>query len=246
MKVIIFAGGSGKRFWPASRKNNPKQFQDVINNKPLIKLKYDYLRMAGIVYKLEVENILSDLPKQNFIYEPFMRDTGPAVLYATEYIYNKYGNVPILIQWADYYIKRPKIFIAVLKKGENLLNKQNKTLIVGVPIRFASPHRGHIKNGKVISKFGNYTVAEFKEFVEKPTVETAVQYIKSGQYTWNSGYFITKPTVIFKKYKEHARSTYNIVKTITSSKYNKNKLKLFENCEKKSFDYIFAENLKPS
>jgi len=68
MKVIIFAGGSGTRFWLASRKNNPKQFQEVIKKTPPVKVKYNYLKLGlkpediflsiGIKFKGEVEKVV--------------------------------------------------------------------------------------------------------------------------------------------------------------------------------------------
>lgn len=258
MKIIIFAGGSGKRFWPASRKSNPKQFQDVIENKPLIKLKYEYLRLGfkpediylstGIEYKNEVEHILSELPKENFIYEPSMRDTGPAVLFATEYIYRKFGDVIISLQWADHYIKNPGVFINMLMVGESVVAESNKSIVVGVPARFATQNRGYIKNGTHIKTFSeacNTILADFEKFVEKPTIDIAKEYVKSGDYTWNTGYFITKPSLVFEKYKQHSPITFATVKELYDSNSAENKSK-FESLEKISFDYIFAENLDSS
>lgn len=251
MKIIIFAGGSGTRFWPASRVDTPKQFQDVIGNKPLVRLKYEYLSLGfkpsdiflstGLKYKKEVEKILPELPKQNFIYEKVMRDTGPAILYATQYVKNLYGDCVISLQWADHFIKKPKTFVELLQKGEQIVEKDGKTIVVGVPMRYASPHRGHIKNGDVIKSLdedGDIILADFKKFVEKPTIQVANQYIKSGDYTWNTGYFITKPSLVYKKYKKFAPEIYKCIV--------KNNSKGFENLEKNSFDYIFAENLNKS
>jgi mannose-1-phosphate guanylyltransferase len=248
MKIIIFAGGSGTRFWPASRKDNPKQFQEVIDNKPLVRLKFDYLRLGfdakdiflstGIQYKSEVEKIFKELPKENFIYEKAMRDTGPAILFATDYVYKRYGDEVISLQWADHFIKKPETFVELLQKSEQIVSKENKTIVVGAPMRYASPHRGHIKNGEVFKSLdddGDIKLANFRKFVEKPTLAVAKQYVKSGDYTWNTGYFVTKPSLVLEKYKNFAPEIYRCIV--------ENDSKGFENLEKNSFDYIFAENL---
>ncbi|OGC51880.1 hypothetical protein A2982_02550 [candidate division WWE3 bacterium RIFCSPLOWO2_01_FULL_39_13] len=259
MKNIIFAGGTGKRFWPASRKNSPKQFQNIVGSKPLIKLKYDYLRLGfkpedifvstGIQYKKEVEEILKELPQSHFIYEPEMRDTGPAVALAVAYVKKHFPNEVVSTQWADHYIKHPKIFIESLKEAEKIVKSENKTIIIGVKPTFPSPHRGHIKFGKKIKNLNGSdknVLCEFIRFVEKPALEVARQYIRAGDYSWNTGYFISTPDLILDKYKKFARTTYGIIKKIYDSDFSAKSLAEFGKANKISFDYAFAENLNPS
>jgi len=256
MKVIMFAGGTGKRFWPVSRKNNPKQFQPIIENKPLILLKYEYLRLGfdakdiflstGIEYEKEVKSILKELPEQNFIFEPQMRDTGPAVLYAVMHVNKLYPHEIVSTQWVDHYIKDPNLFIKALKDAEKLVIENNKSIIVGVPARFPSPHRGYIKFGKKIKAIdgeSKITLCEFIRFVEKPTLEVAKEYLRSGDYVWNPGYFVTKAEYIFEKYSKFAQTTFNLIKEIADNNFKKEIQSKYNKVEKISFDYIFAENL---
>ncbi len=255
----MFAGGTGKRFWPASRKANPKQFQPVIHDSPLIKVKYDYLRLGyspedifistGQQYKEEVLNILPEVPSENFIFEPEMRDTGPAVAFAVSYVHRKFPNEIISTQWSDHHIKHPNIFIEALKHAEKLVKDVEKTVIIGVPARFASPHRGYIKFGdklRALDNKGKITLCAFSRFVEKPSQEMAQEYIRSGDYAWNPAYNVFHPKMLFQKYQTFAPEIYETVQRIADSNFDENALKEFSSLEKIAFDYIFCENLNPS
>lgn len=254
MKIIIFAGGTGKRFWPASRKKSPKQFQSVVDDQPLIKLKYNYLRLGfeakdifvstGIQYKNEIETTLNEIPKENFIYEPAMIDTGGAVALATAYVKSKHPDEIISVQWSDHYIKNPDAFAYALAEGEKYAKSENKTIVVGVPARYPSPNRGYIKFGKELSKISeNAILCDFKKFVEKPTVEVAQEYIASKDYAWNPGYFISHPNNILAKYEKFAPEIYKTITEIAENNFSDEALQKYAGLPKIAFDYIFAENL---
>jgi len=256
MKIIIFAGGTGKRFWPASRKNSPKQFLPTINNKPLVKIKYDYLRKGfkkediylstGVQYKKEVKKILKDLPKDNFIFEPEMRDTGPAVGLAVAYVNNIYPNEIICTQWSDHIIKDVNLFIETIKTAESVVKETNKSVIVGVPARYPTPYRGYIKFGdniKYYNKKKNLGLFKFEKFVEKPSLEVSKRYLKTGKYSWNPGYFVTNPEDILDKYQRYAPNTHRVITNLVEDMKNKVYIKEFSKLERIAFDYIYPENL---
>ncbi len=259
MKIIIFAGGTGKRFWPVSRKSSPKQFQPIVGNEPLIKLKYNYLRQGfapediflstGAQYEREVREILPELPADNFIFEPAMRDTGPAVAYAVAYVSQKHPDEIISTQWSDHYIRQPDTFVKALQEAETIALKEGKAVVVGTPARFASPHRGYIKFGRKIRSLdhGEHLVlCEFVRFVEKPTVEVAREYLRSGDYAWNLGYFVDHPQRIMEKYARFAPTIYKTIRSLADSKFQPEKVAAFSNLDKISFDYVYAENLAGS
>lgn len=259
MKIIILAGGTGKRFWPVSRKKSPKQFQSIIENKPLIKLKYDNLRLkfepedifisTGVQYKGEVEKILHEIPKENFIYEPAMIDNGAAVALAVSYVNAKHPDEIVNIQWADHYIKKPEVFVQALEEGEKLVKENNKTIIIGTPARNPSPHRGYIKFGKKLHSVGNGSniiLCEFSRFVEKPTVEVAKEYLSSGEYLWNPGYVISTPQKLLEKYRKFAPKIYEGVIEIAKNDFTEAALEKYYELPKVAFDYVFSENLEES
>ncbi len=258
MKIIIFAGGTGKRFWPLSRKNAPKQFLPIIENKPLIRLKYEYLRLGfdakdifvstGAQYENEVKTILSEIPEENFIFEPEMKDNGPAVAYAISYVNKLYPDEVLSTQWSDHYIRKPEIFVDALKEAEKIVKEKGRSVVIGVPARFATPHRGYIKFGrkiKALDKNENIILSEFVRFVEKPTAAVAKEYIAAGDYAWNPAYLVSTYSLIMQKYKDFAPAIYSVIKEIADNNFSETAKSKYHNIEKQAFDYIFSENLNP-
>lgn len=259
MKIIIFAGGTGKRFWPVSRIKSPKQFLPIVNNKPLVRLKYEYLIKGfipedifistGVQFKNEVKSMLPELPEENFIFESSMRDTGPAVTLAIAYVASKFPGEIISTQWSDHLINNPIVFIKALKESENYVNKNEDTgaVLVAVPARFPSPHRGYIQYGDVVKNFNKaLSLRNFQSFKEKPSLKVAQKYIKSGNYGWNPGYWNLKPEYYFNKISKTAPEMLEVCREVVESNFSESSLKKFEKLEKISADYIFAEEIKPS
>ncbi len=256
MKIILFAGGTGKRFWPISRRKSPKQFLPIVNDKPLLRLRYEILKKGfkdedifvstGIRYKKEVTDILPELPIKNFIFEPEMRDTGPAVSLAVAYVDNISPDEPISIQWSDHLIKKPKVFIESLNEAERVINQEKKVALIVVPARFPSPHRGYVKFGKKIKFVSkNLSNYEFKKFVEKPNKEKALRYIQNGHYGWNPGYWNLTSKMYFKILKQSRPDFFETIEYIKKNNFKTRSMEKFKTLEKISADYIFAEHLKP-
>lgn len=255
MKIVIFAGGTGKRFWPASRIKAPKQFLPIVNDKPLVRLRYEILRTGfsdsdifistGKQYESEVKAILPELPEENFILEPEMRDTSPAVTLAVSYLNKKFPGKVVSIQWSDHLIKNPEVFIECLKESEEEVKKTKKTILVVVPARFPSPHRGYIEFAEPIREMNeNLSLRKFVRFVEKPSKELAEKYIESGNYGWNPGYWTLLPDYYLKTVSETATETYKICQDIVNTDFSTEALEKFKTCEKTSADYAFAEYIK--
>lgn len=256
MKIIIFAGGTGKRFWPVSRKNSPKQFLPVTGDKPLLRLRYELLTSGfksedifistGVQYKNEVKAMLPELPAENFILEPEMRDTGPAVMLAVTYVNNLFPGETISVQWSDHLIKKPKAFIESLKIAEHEVVENNKIVFITVPARFPSPHRGYIKFGNVIKKENDdLELREFEKFVEKPTVEIAEHYIQSKSYGWNPGYWVFSAENYLEIVKRYSSDYVEITNEIVQAGLSSEAANKFSMLERISADYQFAEKVNP-
>lgn len=259
MKIIIFAGGNGKRFWPLSRRKLPKQFLSLIDNKPLLKIRYDLLLehfrkediyiSTGEQYGELCKEILPDMPEENLILEKEMRDNGPAVVLAMNYIYHKDKEAVVSIQWSDHLIKHPTKFIEGLKAAEKEVVEKKKTVFFTVPARYPSPHLGYIHFGrtiKYIDKDGYVTLLEFKGFKEKPDMNTAREYLKSGEYGWNPGYWVAKAEDFLDKVKVEKPEFIKITDEIVQNWGNEKIAKKYAEMEKISIDYIFSEKLSPS
>ena len=261
MKIIIFAGGTGKRFWPVSRKDAPKQFLAVgpaDNAKPLVRQAFervlsgfpieDIFLSTGRKYEKEIGNILPELLKENIIFEPEMRDTGPAVTLAVAYVNSKFPEEVIATIWQDHLVKDVPTFIDSLKEAEQIAKEDNKIVVITVPARFASPHRGYIHFGEKIKDIQNEKIKclEFKQFVEKPNEEVAKGYLEKGTYGWNPGYWIFKGSAFLNKIERTDIKIYSVCKEVVESNFSTESLAKFSELEKMSADYIFAEKVYPN
>jgi mannose-1-phosphate guanylyltransferase len=254
MKIIIFAGGTGKRFWPASRKSAPKQFMGVVNDKPLLRERIDLLLQkykpedifvsSGMQYKNELYEMLSDLPKENIILEPEMRDTGPAVTLATAYVNKLYPDEVICTQWSDHLIKNPEKFFLAVEQSGIVAARENKVVFIIAPARFPSPFRGYANFTKESIETGEYgELKGFKRFVEKPTVEVAEQYIASGEYGWNPGYMSFPGKLIQDIVVDTHPQFIEITQEIVNSNFDKKSLDRFSELEKIAIEFIFHEKV---
>jgi mannose-1-phosphate guanylyltransferase len=254
MKIIIFAGGTGKRFWPASRKSAPKQFMGVVNDKPLLRERIDILLekykpedlfvSSGVQYKNELYEMLSDLPKENIILEPEMRDNGAAVTLAVTYVNSKFPEEVICTQWSDHLIKNPEVFHQAIEKAALEAHKQHKVVFITSPARFPSPFRGYVHFKKENIETGSFgELKPFIGFVEKPSVEVAEKYIESGEYGWNPGYMAFPGKLLLDTVSIDHPAFTRITKAIVDSNFSEESLKQYSELEKIAIDYIFHEKL---
>ncbi len=253
--MIIFAGGTGKRFWPVSRKNSPKQFLPIVNNKPLVRLRYDILLegfkkedifvSTGKQYENEIKQIIPELDPENLILEKEMRDTGPAVTLAVSYVHNKFPDEVIAIQWSDHLIRDKKEFIEALSKSEEVVMNSDKIVFITVPARFPSPDRGYINFDEEIEKYSDKTsLRKFTKFVEKPTKEVAIKYMESALYGWNPGYWIMKGDRFLEVTKRSHPEYVEVCKEIVEGNFEEEIVEKFSTLDKISADYTFAEYVK--
>lgn len=214
---VILCGGVGSRLWPLSRKTNPKQFISIISNnitlfdQTLQRIKGDIFDEPIIVCNEEYEfKIREALHKQNvkpkiIILEPDGRNTAPAIALAAFYAEQNNLEGSFLVLPADHYIEEQEKFIEDISKA----NKFAKDHLITFGIRPTSPSTayGYIrKSAQYNQEQGIYQVAEF---VEKPDYHTAVSYLNSQEYYWNSGIFLFKPEFYLKELKKFAPKIYS-------------------------------------
>ncbi|OQY39529.1 MAG: mannose-1-phosphate guanylyltransferase [Candidatus Cloacimonetes bacterium 4572_65] len=195
MIAVIMAGGSGTRFWPQSRKVQPKQFLDVVGEKSMIRLTMDRL-----LEKLDKEKIyvvtaasqvdlvkehLPELPIKNIIAEPFGMNTAPCI--GLSYAYVKRFAQPnelMVVLPADHIIAKIDAFNENMKRSE-IPASQGHLVTFGIIPTYPATGYGYIEAGEKVNDF-SMNVTRFKE---KPDYSTAQSFLKAGNFFWNSGMF---------------------------------------------------------
>jgi len=252
MYAVIMAGGGGTRLWPKSRLKKPKQLQALISEESMLKNTIN--RLLPILPKekiyiatntAQIKAIKNEIKGRiNFIREPFMRNTGPCIGLAA--LMMKEQNEPTAFLPSDHYISDEKEFRRVLKNGAEVA-KMDYLVTLGIRPTDPDTGLGYIKiEQRLKSKEQreqragiDYPVYRVEKFIEKPDLETAKKFQKSGNYLWNAGIFIAKPKIILSLFKKHAPTIYKRLKNIAK---NPNSLKdEYEKMPNISFDYAIAE-----
>ena len=197
---VIMAGGSGSRLWPLSRELYPKQFLNVTGSSSM--LQQTVARLTDIEHVAPVlvcneehrfiaaeQMRLGGYQHCGIILEPVGRNTAPAIALAALQAVNNAtdGDDPILLVLAaDHIIENKQAFKASVESA--LPYAENGQLVTfGIVPTSPETGYGYIKAG---SQDGNaYSVSEF---VEKPDLVTAKEYLKTDNYYWNSGMFLFK------------------------------------------------------
>ena len=261
MKIVIFAGGVGTRLWPLSRKNTPKQFEKIIDDKSTLQLAFDRIALivkpedvyvsSGIRYKDVILSQLPQIPEENFIFEPKMRDIGAAVGLVTAILAKTAPNEPFMILWSDHLVKNVELFRNVLLSAGKILDEdKNKIIFIGQSSRFGSQNLGWIEQGSLVKNVGELSLYEFKSFHYRPDLETAEKFHSSESHFWNPGYFGTTPTFLLSLYKKFAPEMYiQLIKLQDvwgTADFEKTLNEIYPTLEKISFDNLILEKIDSS
>lgn len=259
-RVVIFAGGIGTRMWPLSRKSTPKQFEKIIGNKSTLQLAVDRIRpeiksqniyiSTGEQYVNLVTKQLPDIPPQNIIGEPEMRDVAPAVGYLMSILAKTDPTGPVAILWSDHLVENTGLFKAAIQAGADYLKDHpNLFVFLGQKPRFANQNLGWIEQGEQIEEKSGFPVRRFVSWHYRPSLDKAKEYFKGGKHSWNPGYFLVTPQFALQEYQEHAPELYTklmqIQKTYGTKAHAKNLQKIYPTLEKISFDDAVLTKTKP-
>ncbi len=263
LKTVVFCGGRGTRMWPLSRDSQPKQFHKIIGDQSLVQhTVYDRLRpefswesifiSTGEKYFDQVKEQLPEVPDENFILEPEMRDTGPAVAYAVMKVSARYPGNPVAILWQDHLVKDTDLFKTVLNEAAALVDSGERSMVyVGTPPRYPSVNLGYIQIGETLKEVDGCTISEFAGFTEKPDEEKATEFYQGRLHMWNTGYFVCDPEFILEKFKEQ-RDEYNIYgklvkirEAINGDQERQVTEQYFPQMEKVALDYVVHEHMSP-
>lgn len=259
MIPVIMAGGSGTRLWPLSRKAFPKQFLKL--NGDLTMLQQTVDRLDGLAagepivicneeHRFLVAEQLRTSGKQGtIILEPAGRNTAPAIGLAAMHVMNhvvKGEKVPVLlILAADHVIRNTSAFQQAV---EQLLPEvqAGKFGTLGIVPTEAATGYGYIRAGAAVDVVGSCQFV--RQFVEKPDLVIAKQYLDAGNYYWNSGMFMVRADRYLEELKNFRSDIYDacekaMADTAADMDFVRVNKEAFEACPYESIDYAIMEPL---
>jgi len=241
MTNIILCGGSGTRLWPISRTLMPKQFVKLFEDQSLFQLTVErnskncnsqYIVSNAEQYFLALEQ-LEELDKTNnkYLLEPVGRNTAPAIALACLDL--PYDEI-VLVTPSDHLIKDEGEYAKVLAQAKELANEDN-LVTFGITPQFAETGFGYIEAKDL----------DVKAFHEKPNKETAEEYLKAGNYYWNSGMFCFKAGVFLDELKTYSPKIYETSKTAYENAKSEGIVRIthedMSNIPEDSIDYAVME-----
>lgn len=259
MIPVILSGGSGTRLWPLSRSSYPKQFLPITEEKTLFQLTLERIShlnqsLANFQNPIIVTNenhrfiVAEQLRQQRvsaqILLEPIARNTAPAIAAAAELALSRGEDPVLLILAADHVIEQQEAFNQAVAVGLSAA-ESGKLVTFGIVPKTPETGYGYIKaNQKVNSdNLEAYAVAQF---VEKPCLATAQQYLTDGSYLWNSGMFMFKASTYLKELEKYnlaiaTHANNSIQKSQNDLDFVRLDKESFEQCPEDSIDYAVME-----
>ena len=267
------AGGVGSRFWPMSTPEYPKQFVDVLGRgmsmiqttverfAPLCPIENMWV-VTSAAYEALVREQLPQLPVENILLEPAMRNTAPCIAYACWKIRQKNPSANVVVTPADALVVDVDDFRKVIGRALEFTAAGHRIVTVG--IRPTRPETGYgyieiaghagndgVANDGVANDGADVTPdligspLKVDSFKEKPALEVAKEYLAAGNYLWNAGIFVWNIDTIVESLRAFVPELAAKMDIMSESFFTPSERDvvgdIFPTCEKISIDYAVME-----
>jgi len=246
--VLIMAGGSGKRLWPLSRQDMPKQLLRVVGGKSLLRIAYE--RLDGIVpadqvlvctgadYADIVASELPELKPANILGEPEGRDSLNAVAWPAAVVAARDSDAVMAVVTSDHLMHPVSAFQSALLEAFEVA-ESGEDFLVTFGVVPTAPHTGYgyLRRGEILPNHPDvFSVIEFKE---KPDLATAEEYLATGEYWWNSGMFVWRARTFLDQLEALQPKTHAAVQALAAAPYRLSEI--YPELLKISVDYAVLE-----
>ena len=218
LRVVILAGGTGSRFWPASTPARPKQLLPLISGRPLVAdtvarvlemVAPDQLQVvAGRHLKSSLTGALPELSPASFLWEPLARSTAPALAWATWRAWQSDPDAVIVSLHSDHVIHPAAALRSLLERCVAIAAKKDVLLTVGARPDRPETGYGYLQPGSPLEGSEDEVGADASarcvlRFHEKPEASRAADYVRRG-FLWNTGIFVWRASVFLRELRVHA------------------------------------------
>jgi mannose-1-phosphate guanylyltransferase len=249
---VILAGGRGTRFWPLSRKRRAKQLLALDGKRTMIQQTLARLQPLAPSRQLRIitnedlrREVARQLPKldgRQIIAEPVGRNTAPAIGLAAFILLRSDPGAVLGLFPSDQVIGDQKRFRQILQRGIDVAAAGGNIVVLGIRPTRAETGYGYIEAGQA-SEDGE--VLHVRRFTEKPDAVSAVDFVRAGNYFWNSGMFLWSAQTLVNALRDHLPITASLLEQIAAafgtSKFAATLRRLYPKCENISIDYAVLE-----
>lgn len=254
MKVyaVIMAGGIGSRFWPSSKEKTPKQLLNIFGERSMIQDTVHRLKgivdddnifiVTNKVQKPEILKQLPQLPSSNIIEEPFGRNTAACIGLSAVILKSKEKDAVMITLPADHLVRDIDSFHKTVKTAINYAYKSGGLVTIGITPSRPETGYGYIQ---IDDREIEENIFKVYTFAEKPNYATAVRFLESGDFFWNSGIFIWRVDSILEEMRilmpELSEGLHKIEKDLNSPDFEKTVATVYGQLRNISIDYGVME-----
>lgn len=205
--AVVMAGGSGTRFWPRSRRNRPKQLLRLFGDATMIQ--DTVARISDLVPPERTLIItggdqadairaqLPQIPAENVVAEPCPRDTAPCVGLAASIVAARDPEGTMIVMSADHVIRPVAKFLQSVRAAVAVIAEDPTTFVTfGITPTRPEVGYGYIEQGESLGTCEGVALHKVAQFREKPDRATAEQFLRAGNFVWNSGIFVWRARAV--------------------------------------------------
>jgi mannose-1-phosphate guanylyltransferase len=256
--AVILAGGRGTRFWPRSRTRTPKQLLNIIGKGSMLQQTVERLapllpaaRIWTVTNTEQVAALRKQLPvvaRKHVLTEPMGRNTAAAIGLAAIHVRHAAGGDALLaVLPADHYIAQPEKYREIVRAALDVAREHGRMVVLGIPPTRPDTGFGYVeRQGEPIAGGGAGTrVYAVRRFTEKPQIETAREYVASGNFQWTAGMFFWRASTYLEELREFLPATYmlleELARHIGKRSYGARLERIYPQLENISVDYAVLE-----
>ncbi len=248
---VILAGGRGTRFWPLSRRRRAKQLLPLDGKQSMIQQTVSRLLPLASTRKFWVITnddlrpaIVRQLPKldkRQVIAEPAGRNTAPAIGLAAFLLLRLAPDAVIGMFPSDHVVEDEKSYRSTIERAAEIAASGENIVVLGIKPTRAETGYGYIEAGAAFEA----DALRVRRFTEKPDAARAQEFLRAGNYFWNSGIFLWSARTLANALREHLPKTASVLEQIAASyptrKFDSVFRQLYPKCENISVDYALLE-----